>query len=90
MDIGLVGQHLTRINQLAVRAQEGEDITNELGAAVAEALEQFALVFNPSAQLDGFIGQLRFGADQVHGTQPSHADVLRKAAAMASRASTEP
>jgi hypothetical protein len=90
MDIGLVNLHLTRVNQLAVRAQRGEDIASELGAAIAEAVDQFALVFNPAAQLDGFIGQLRFSAEQVHGTQPEYADVLLKAAAMASHASTGP
>lgn len=90
MDIGLVNQYLTRVNQLAVKAQDGADITGELGTTVAEAVDHFAVVYNPAAQLEGFIGQLKYGADLIREKSPAHAEVLLQAAAMASRASAGP
>lgn len=90
MDIGLVNQYLTRVNQLAVKAQNGADITADLGTTVAEAVDHFAIVYNPAAQLDGFIGQLKFNAELLREKSPAHSETLLQAAAMASRASTRP
>ena len=90
MDISLVNQYLTRVGQLAVKAQDGIDIAAELGKTVAEAVDHFAVVYNPAAQLDGFIDQLKFSAEILREKSPAHADVLLRAAAMASRASNGP
>lgn len=89
---GLVNQYLTRVCQLAVRAQNGEDIAVELLIAVREAQDHFLLVkdSNPASTLESFIGQLRFKADRVDPSQPVYAETLRRASSLASRASTEP
>ena len=90
VDTGLVDQYLTRIHQLAVKEQAGEDIGVALGTAVVEAVDHFAKVFNPVAQLEYFIGQLKFNADLILASQPAHANVLLRAAEMASHANAQP
>ena len=90
VDAGLVRQYTTRVHQLAVKAQAGADIGHELGITVKEAVDHFAAVHNPAAQLEHFIGQLRFNAELVHESQPLHAATLTRAAEMASRVSTGP
>jgi hypothetical protein len=90
LDTGLVNQYLTRIHQLAVKEEAGEDIRVALGNVVAEAVDHFAKVFNPGAQLDYFIGQLKFNAELFVVSQPAHADVLQRAAEMASHVNAQP
>lgn len=86
----LVSQYLARVNHLAVKAQDGADITTDLGTTVSEAIDHFAGVYNPAAQLDGFIGQLKTGAELHREISPAYAEALCQAAVMASRASTGP
>ncbi len=88
---GLVDQYVTRICQLAVRAEGGEDVRSEVAAAVGEAQEHFLAVVDsdPATTLESFIGQLRFKADMVHPSQPRYAETLRAASELASQASTD-
>lgn len=90
VDTGLVNQYATRVHQLAVKAQHGAEVNAELGVTVAAAVDHFALVHNPAAQLEAFIGQLKFNAELIRDKSPVHADILLCATTMASRASSEP
>lgn len=89
-EVGLAGQYLTRVHQLATQAQAGQNVDTELNAVVNEAIDHFAIIFNPAATLEYFISQLKFNADLVHESQPIHAEALTRAATIAARASTEP
>ncbi len=82
----LVAKHLSIIRHLASEFKNGNNGDAEFSRAIADAIDFFALVYNPGAQLEHFISQLKFMAEQ----HPESADVLLRAASVASRASTEP
>lgn len=90
VDVGLINQYLTRVNQLACKAESGAEITADLGRVVGEAIDHFAIVHNPAAQLEGFIGQLKISAEVLREKSPVHAEVLSRAVTIAARASVEP
>mgnify|MGYP001023439598 CR=1 FL=1 len=87
-NFALVDFHLARITEISSGAQE-ESISRILESAVNEALDSFARVWNPLAQLERFIEQLKFKSKLLEDEAPAIADMLNLAADMASRASTD-
>ena len=84
----LIDFHVARITEIAGRVQE-EPVSEMLESAVNEAIDSFSRVWNPLAQLERFIEQLRFKSELLEDEAPAIADILNRTADMATRASTD-
>lgn len=91
-ETGLVNQYLAEVQKIATKAIDGSDVNAQLNACIDAAIDHFRVVVgsDPMSTLENFIGQLKFQAGIAEASQPKFADVLRRAAELASRASTTP
>ncbi|MBD9400833.1 hypothetical protein [Comamonas sp. CMM02] len=79
---GLISQYVSKIQHLAVRAEEGKDVTSEVENTVKEAVNHFRIVqsSDPYANLLAFKGRLSIFASVVHPSQPAYRRTLEHAA----------
>ena len=83
-DHNLVHQHVTQIQQLAVKANSGKDVEKEVQKKIDEAYKQFSFVAGNdlTANLQKFRKQLLAMADGIDETQPKYRATLEYAAAL--------
>lgn len=84
----LINFHVARITEIAGRVQE-EPVSEMLESAMNETIDSFSRVWNPLAQLERFIEQLRLQSELMEDEVPAIADILNRAADMATRASAD-
>jgi hypothetical protein len=83
-DDSLIGEHFWKIQVLAVRALEGENVKIEVKATVAKALEQFDILSTrePAANRAAFKRKLKSMAEFTHANQPAQKEALEYAASL--------
>ncbi|MCT9114721.1 hypothetical protein N6G02_01120 [Cupriavidus gilardii] len=84
-DMGLVNLYLEQIRALAVRAQNGEDVSESVAAAVAKAKEHFSNVVGHSSGelVSAYVSQLKLQSHIAHESQPILKKTLLEAARLA-------
>lgn len=83
-DDNLITQHFWKIQVLAVRALEGENVKAEVKAIIAKALEQFDLLStrDPALNKAAFKRKLEYMASITHSSQPCQKEALEYAASL--------
>ena len=83
-DDGLISQHFWKIQVLAMRALEGENVKAEARNIVMKALEQFdtSSVRDPAANRAAFKRKLKFMASITHPNQPAQKEAFEYAASL--------
>ncbi|MCC7633621.1 hypothetical protein IEN52_05705 [Stenotrophomonas rhizophila] len=84
VDQGLVSLHLSAVQQVAAKAQMGQEITDELFRVVAAAQSQFAVVpeQEQGANLKAFRGRLKLMADPMVTSDDTYRGVLAAAVSL--------
>ena len=81
---GLINPYVHKIQALAVKAVDGENVKTRVEAAVKEALEHFAVVksSSPAANVAAFKGRLKIMAEVTPANQPEYEKTLEYAASL--------
>ena len=83
-DNGLMSQHLWKIQVLAVRALERENVKAGVNTIVAKALQQLDTLSTraPAINRAAFKRKLRYAASTTHPSQTAQKEVLEYAASL--------
>src|SRR5258708_2592141 len=83
-DDGLISQHFWKIQVLAVRALEREDVKPEVKIVLAKALDQFDTLStrDPAINKAAFKRKLKFMVAITHPNQPAQKEALEYAVAL--------
>lgn len=81
---GLIRIYIQKIQALAVRAQDGENVKGEIKTVIADACKHFDSVVSSEASQNrsAFKGRLSIYSDMVHASQPQFRDAMRYAASL--------
>lgn len=77
-DSGLIENYVQKIQALAVKTQDGHDVTALVKETIENALKHFEVwAPNPaSASTESFKGRLRFFANMEHVGQPKYKETM--------------
>ena len=81
---GLINIYVTKVQALAVRALNGDDVNEKIKAVVLEACTHFDAVVtsSPAENRAAFKGRLGIYGDLTHESQPKYREALRYAASL--------
>ena len=81
---GLIGQYVSEIQALGIRAEAGENVQAAVEAAVAKACDHFRVVktSDPQANLIAFKSKLKLTGERAYSSQPGYKRTLEHAASV--------